>query len=48
MATLSELLDRSDMVISLCPPAAAEDLARDIAARRFAGVFVEANAISPQ
>ncbi|MFF8960812.1 DUF1932 domain-containing protein [Streptomyces sp. NPDC014894] len=48
VATLAELLDRSDIVISLCPPAAAEDLARDIAGHRFAGVYVEANAISPE
>jgi 3-hydroxyisobutyrate dehydrogenase-like beta-hydroxyacid dehydrogenase len=41
-------LDRSDIVIGLCPPAAAEDLARDIAAARFDGVYVEANAISPE
>ncbi|GHI25432.1 hypothetical protein Shyd_68030 [Streptomyces hydrogenans] len=46
--TLYDLLDRSDIVISLCPPAAAEDLARDVAGHRFAGVFVEANAISPE
>ncbi|MFJ3594635.1 DUF1932 domain-containing protein [Streptomyces sp. NPDC090082] len=46
--TLAELLDRSDIVISLCPPAVAEDLARDVAGHRFAGVFVEANAISPE
>ncbi|MEE6269141.1 DUF1932 domain-containing protein [Streptomyces diastatochromogenes] len=48
VATLSELLDRSDIVISLCPPAAAEDLARDVAEHRFGGVYVEANAISPE
>jgi 3-hydroxyisobutyrate dehydrogenase-like beta-hydroxyacid dehydrogenase len=47
VATLAELLERSDIVISLCPPAAAEDLARDVAGRRFAGVYVEANAINP-
>ncbi|MFE2943381.1 DUF1932 domain-containing protein [Streptomyces sp. NPDC059255] len=47
VATLTELLDRSDIVISLCPPAAAEDLARDVAGHRFAGVYVEANAINP-
>ncbi len=47
MGTLAELLDRSDIVISLCPPAAAEDLARDIAEHSFAGLYVEANAISP-
>ncbi|MFE3685397.1 DUF1932 domain-containing protein [Streptomyces sp. NPDC059095] len=48
VATMFELLDRSDIVISLCPPAAAEDLARDIAGHRFAGVYVEANAINPE
>ncbi|MFF3863646.1 DUF1932 domain-containing protein [Streptomyces sp. NPDC002209] len=48
VGTLSGLLDRSDIVISLCPPAAAEDLARDVAAHGFAGVYVEANAISPE
>jgi 3-hydroxyisobutyrate dehydrogenase-like beta-hydroxyacid dehydrogenase len=48
VAGLGELLERSDIVISLCPPAAAEDLARDVAAHGFAGVFVEANAISPE
>ncbi|MGI5359959.1 DUF1932 domain-containing protein [Streptomyces sp. CA-252508] len=48
VATLSELLDRSDIVISLCPPAAAENLASDVAGHRFAGVYVEANAINPE
>ncbi|WP_446458927.1 DUF1932 domain-containing protein [Streptomyces rochei] len=46
-ATLADLLERCDIVLSLCPPAAAEDLARDVAAHRFAGVYVEANAIAP-
>lgn len=48
VVTLAELLDRSDIVISLCPPAAAEDLARDVAGHRFTGVYVEANAINPE
>ncbi|MEU3602260.1 DUF1932 domain-containing protein [Streptomyces sp. NPDC006798] len=48
VVTLGELLDGSDIVISLCPPAAAEDLARDVAGHRFAGVYVEANAIAPE
>ncbi|MEV7296810.1 DUF1932 domain-containing protein [Streptomyces microflavus] len=47
VAELAELLGRSDIVISLCPPAAAEGLARAAAVHRFAGVYVEANAISP-
>ncbi|MCX4546499.1 NAD(P)-dependent oxidoreductase [Streptomyces sp. NBC_01565] len=46
--TMRELLDRSDIVISLCPPAAAEEVARDVAKHGFTGVYVEANAISPQ
>jgi 3-hydroxyisobutyrate dehydrogenase-like beta-hydroxyacid dehydrogenase len=48
VSTLSELLDRSDIVLGLCPPAAAEALARDVAEHRFAGVYVEANAINPE
>ncbi|MFJ9729245.1 DUF1932 domain-containing protein [Streptomyces sp. NPDC101209] len=47
VATLPELLDRSDIVISLCPPAAAEDLAHDVARAGYTGVYVEANAVSP-
>ncbi|MFD9396136.1 DUF1932 domain-containing protein [Streptomyces sp. NPDC060000] len=48
VATLTELLDRSDIVISLCPPAAAEDMAHDVAGHRFDGVYLEANAINPE
>ncbi|CUW33335.1 NAD(P)-dependent oxidoreductase [Streptomyces reticuli] len=48
VSTLRELLDRSGIVISLCPPAAAEDLARDVAEHAFAGTYVEANAVSPE
>ncbi|MEU0213946.1 DUF1932 domain-containing protein [Streptomyces sp. NPDC006265] len=48
VATLTELLDRSDIVISLCPPAAAEDLAHEVAGHRFDGVYLEANAINPE
>ncbi|MFI1700617.1 DUF1932 domain-containing protein [Streptomyces bobili] len=48
VSTLTELLDRSDIVISLCPPAAAEDLAHDVAGHHFRGVYVEANAINPE
>lgn len=48
VATLPELLERADTLISLCPPAAAEDLARQVAELGFAGVYVEANAISSE
>ncbi|MEV7076664.1 DUF1932 domain-containing protein [Streptomyces sp. NPDC093990] len=48
VSTLHELLDRCDVVISLCPPAAAEDLAREVAAHSYAGLYVEANAINAE
>src|SRR3954471_18517658 len=40
-----ELLARADVVLSICPPAAAEDVAASVAG--FGGVYVDANAISP-
>lgn len=46
--TLADLLEQSDVLVSLCPPAAAEDLARQVAAIQFSGVYVEANAINPE
>jgi len=33
--------------VSVCPPHAALDVARAVAARRFAGTYVDANAVSP-
>ena len=39
------LLERADVVFSICPPHAAVDLAKEIAG--YSGVFVDANAISP-
>ncbi len=44
---LDELLYRADVLLSICPPIVAEDLARAVAGRKYAGIFVEANAISP-
>lgn len=44
---LDDLLARSTVVISLCPPAVAEELAQNVAARGFSGLFVEANAVNP-
>ncbi|MFD3931735.1 DUF1932 domain-containing protein [Streptomyces sp. NPDC058614] len=48
VATLPELLDQADTVISLCPPAAAEDLAADVASCGFGGWYIDANAINPE
>ncbi|MEV0282174.1 DUF1932 domain-containing protein [Streptomyces sp. NPDC050610] len=46
---LGVLVKRADVVISLCPPAAAESVAESVAAHGFAGkLYVEVNAITPQ
>jgi 3-hydroxyisobutyrate dehydrogenase-like beta-hydroxyacid dehydrogenase len=45
---MAELVERCDTVISLCPPAAAEDVAREVARHGPAGkAYIEANAVSP-
>lgn len=46
-AVLAEALAESTAVLSVCPPAAAEEVAREVAACGFAGLYVEANAIAP-
>jgi 3-hydroxyisobutyrate dehydrogenase-like beta-hydroxyacid dehydrogenase len=52
VGSVAELIAGCDVVLSICPPAAAEDVARVVAevvvASGFRGVFVDANAISPQ
>jgi len=40
-------LKQSDIALSICPPHAALDLARQAAACGFKGIYVDANAISP-
>ncbi|MFB7465205.1 DUF1932 domain-containing protein [Streptomyces sp. NPDC056224] len=46
--SLTEALERSAVVLAVCPPQAAEDVAESVAAQGFAGVYVDANAINPQ
>src|SRR4051794_21449405 len=46
--TLRELCEDCPIVVSVCPPHAAEELARDVVNAGFHGLFVEANAIAPQ
>ncbi len=43
---LAAALAESEIVLSICPPAYAEDVAREVAG--FTGVYVEANAIAPE
>lgn len=44
----AELLRRAEIVVSICPSAAAIEVAEMVAEHRFDGIYVEANAISPQ
>jgi len=45
VGTVEELSGRSDVILSLCPPHVAVDIARSVT--RFAGIYVDANAVSP-
>jgi 3-hydroxyisobutyrate dehydrogenase-like beta-hydroxyacid dehydrogenase len=43
---LSAAVTASDVVLSVCPPDAALDVARSVAALKFSGIYVDANAVS--
>jgi 3-hydroxyisobutyrate dehydrogenase-like beta-hydroxyacid dehydrogenase len=45
--TVPELVAASEIVLSICPPAIAEEVAREVADAGFDGLYVEANAITP-
>ena len=45
VGSLADLVRRADVIVSVCPPHAALDVARQVAG--FGGVYVDANAISP-
>jgi 3-hydroxyisobutyrate dehydrogenase-like beta-hydroxyacid dehydrogenase len=47
VADAGEIVQRSDIIMSVCPPHAAVDVARQVAGFGFGGIFVDANAISP-
>lgn len=48
VGSLDELVRSSDLILSICPPAVAEDVAQQVFGLGFEGVFVDANAISPE
>jgi 3-hydroxyisobutyrate dehydrogenase-like beta-hydroxyacid dehydrogenase len=45
--TLASLCAASGVILSVCPPHSALDLARAVAAQGFSGVYVDGNAVSP-
>lgn len=47
VADLDELARRCAVIVSVCPPAAAVEVAELVANSKFGGIYVEANAISP-
>ena len=48
LATLERALGAAEIVLSVCPPHGALALAREVAGLGFGGVYVDANAISPE
>ncbi len=46
--TLAKLCETGSVIMSVCPPHAAEAVAQQVAAHAFTGLYVDANAISPQ
>jgi 3-hydroxyisobutyrate dehydrogenase-like beta-hydroxyacid dehydrogenase len=46
--TLAELCDTCSVIASVCPPHAAEEVASQVLACGFSGLYLDANAISPQ
>ena len=47
VGSIERLVAESDLIISVCPPGIAEQVATSVATEGFEGVYVEANAISP-
>jgi len=46
--SLATLCETCSVIISVCPPHAAEDVAQQVLAHSFQGVYLDVNAISPQ
>ena len=46
--TLAKLCAESEIIVSVCPPHGAEELASSVMAHGFKGLYVDGNAIAPQ
>jgi len=46
--TLEQLCETSEVIVGICPPHAAEDVAKSVIEHGFKGFYLDANAISPQ
>ena len=47
VGTLRDLVAASDVILSVCPPESALDVAREVAAAGFGRIYVDGNAVSP-
>ncbi len=47
VSSVSNLAEEADVVVSVCPPAAASQVAKAVAEAGFEGIYVDANAIAP-
>jgi 3-hydroxyisobutyrate dehydrogenase-like beta-hydroxyacid dehydrogenase len=47
VGSLAALAAAADVIISVCPPGAAAEVAHDVGAAGFGGIYVDVNAISP-
>jgi 3-hydroxyisobutyrate dehydrogenase-like beta-hydroxyacid dehydrogenase len=48
VGTLDELVARAGTILSICPPHAGFDVAAQVAGSGFSGLYVDANAVSPE
>lgn len=48
VGTLDSLCRLCDVIVSVCPPHAALEMAERVVAQKFTGIYLDANAISPQ
>lgn len=46
--SLAQLCDICSLIVSVCPPDAAEDVAKSVLDHNFTGLYVDMNALSPQ
>jgi 3-hydroxyisobutyrate dehydrogenase-like beta-hydroxyacid dehydrogenase len=47
VGSLEEMIERVDLIVSICPPGAAVETADAVAAARFGGIYADLNAIAP-
>lgn len=48
LTSLANLCETCDVILSVCPPNVAEDVANQVIGQGFKGLYLDANAISPQ